>query len=369
MLPFLPPEILDLIVDYLHDERTTLNASCVVSKSWIPRSRKHLFFLVEFSPKSPIESWIKAFLDPSSSPAHYTRILSLHNPKVSAPAWIRTFCHIVELRMSQCGDSRTFYRLSPTLESLSLDLCHIPLSELFTLICSFPVLRDMHLDYHHIHNGTSTDKWSPPSTSPELTGTLRLEGNIRSVIPRMLDLPKIFCFSSIIILCLERDADLAKDLVLRCSDTLESLSIGYSLLSAFHSASAVGQHLTLPLAPRRGGLLPSFDLSKATKLRDLEFRLYKNPRDVQWVSTTIQTAKSQGLRQINIYSRFSSRTTYHLPVTETISRGWHDLDHLLVQLWTSRSIRPGFTPQNWKEEGREDLASLLPGVTGRGALI
>jgi len=44
----LPPEILDLIVDHLHDEPTALKACCLVSKSWVPRTWNHLFALVEF---------------------------------------------------------------------------------------------------------------------------------------------------------------------------------------------------------------------------------------------------------------------------------------------------------------------------------
>jgi len=72
----LPPEILDLIVDHLHDEpfalRAQLEICCLVSKSWVPRTRKHLFThltfddsLVERS-KSHIELWKRAFPDPFS---------------------------------------------------------------------------------------------------------------------------------------------------------------------------------------------------------------------------------------------------------------------------------------------------------------
>lgn len=46
----LPPEILDLIIDNLHDEPTTLKTCSVVSKSWIQRARKHLFVDIEFHP-------------------------------------------------------------------------------------------------------------------------------------------------------------------------------------------------------------------------------------------------------------------------------------------------------------------------------
>ena len=41
--PYLPQETLDYIVDLLHDEPETLRERCLLSKPWIPRTRKHLF--------------------------------------------------------------------------------------------------------------------------------------------------------------------------------------------------------------------------------------------------------------------------------------------------------------------------------------
>ena len=78
MLANPPPEILDLIVDNLHDEPTTLEACCLACESWIPRTRYHLFAGVEFNSQAPsVQSWIRAFPDPSNSPTHYTRKLSI----------------------------------------------------------------------------------------------------------------------------------------------------------------------------------------------------------------------------------------------------------------------------------------------------
>ena len=49
-----PPEIVDLIIDHLHDQPATFKTCCVVSKSWVPRTRKQLFSHVEFhDSKSP----------------------------------------------------------------------------------------------------------------------------------------------------------------------------------------------------------------------------------------------------------------------------------------------------------------------------
>ncbi|KAF9644805.1 hypothetical protein BDM02DRAFT_3066647, partial [Thelephora ganbajun] len=44
----LPPEILDYIVDFLHDTPETLKQCCLVSKSWVSRTRKSLFADIEF---------------------------------------------------------------------------------------------------------------------------------------------------------------------------------------------------------------------------------------------------------------------------------------------------------------------------------
>ena len=368
----LPLEILDLIVDYLHDERTALNACCAVSKSWIPRARRHLFFHIEFSPDSPIESWIKAFPTPSSSPAHHTRVLSLSgfaafgSAGAHACAWLHTFCHIVDLRVIivRCIESQTsfvpFYRLSPTLRSLSLNCCYISLSQLLNLICSFPILEDLKLDFP-FRLKTTAEEWNPPSTSPEPTGTLRLDRAFRSVISRLLVLPNFFRFSRIVITCHATDADLAGELVSRCSETLESLS--FYFLGAFTPVSVVGQYLTLPLDSDEFGPLSPFDLSEATKIKRLDFELDNYSLDAQWVSATVRTAKSRSLRQIYIYY-----PSFYHPVTETVLREWRDLDSLLVQLWTSRSIRPEVKPLTRKTKASGVVSDLLPGLTSRGAV-
>ena len=57
--PELPPEILDYIVELLHDDKTVLKRCCVVSKSWIPRTRKHLFANIRLFTKKHLESWKK----------------------------------------------------------------------------------------------------------------------------------------------------------------------------------------------------------------------------------------------------------------------------------------------------------------------
>jgi hypothetical protein len=249
----LPQEILDLIVDHLRDEPTTLKSCCVVSKSWIHRTRTHLFARVEFhAPKSHVELWRKIFSDPSRSPVHHTRHLSICGLALVTAAdadtggWIRTFRNFVHLHLESIdfeNDNQVslvpFYGLSPTLTSLRIMSTS---SEILELICSFPLLEDLALVFLSLGG----DAWDTPSTSPKLTGSLELValGAIRPAARRLLSLPGGLRFAKIDTSCLKEDVKSITDLVSRCSDTLESLKICYCIPGAFSSASMSGQCLT-----------------------------------------------------------------------------------------------------------------------------
>jgi hypothetical protein len=48
----LPAEMLDHVVDHLYDTEDALRNCCLVSKSWIPRTRKHLSTITDSPPQS-----------------------------------------------------------------------------------------------------------------------------------------------------------------------------------------------------------------------------------------------------------------------------------------------------------------------------
>ena len=241
----LPPEILSLTVDHLRDEQIMLKACCLVSKSWISWTRKHLFAHVEFYTQSHIKSWKETFPDPSSSPAYYTRTLSIRGPLTVMTAdvdegdWIRTFRRLVKLDLDtlRCGQVSLapLHGLSPTLKSLALTHVSIPPSEVFSFICSFSLLEDLALRHHAIRS--DADEWDVPSTSPKLTGSLDLGGlgGIRSIIRQLCNLPDGLHFNKITARYSTDDAGSMMDLVSRCLDTLESLCIYYYFTSTFPS--------------------------------------------------------------------------------------------------------------------------------------
>jgi len=47
--PYLPQELVDYIIDHLHDDRLTLNNCSLVSRAWLPTSRLHLFAKVSLT--------------------------------------------------------------------------------------------------------------------------------------------------------------------------------------------------------------------------------------------------------------------------------------------------------------------------------
>ena len=114
----LPAEILDYIVDFLHDSEHTLTSCCLVSKSWIPRTRRHLFADIVFSTDGHIQSWKKTFPDPSTSPAHYVKTLSAAPVEIVdmgmyAGGWIRAFSRVVYLGLGSPTNAGMW--LSPSL--------------------------------------------------------------------------------------------------------------------------------------------------------------------------------------------------------------------------------------------------------------
>ena len=50
------PELLDHIVDFLHDSSDALKSCCLVSKLWAPRTRMHLFACIRFYTAKDLEA-------------------------------------------------------------------------------------------------------------------------------------------------------------------------------------------------------------------------------------------------------------------------------------------------------------------------
>jgi len=250
--PSLPPEILDYIVDLLQGNSKPLKECCLVSKSWILRTRKHLFAEVRLDAEEDLISWKEIFPDPTTSPAHHAETLYVGCLHVVTPAdadasgWIAGFSRVVNLKLDAYNAYLEnaeaflvpFHGLSPTIKSLSVYLAVLPPSQLLNLILSFPLLEDLTLigDDPSTRNIDGPDGLSTiiqPSNPPALTGSLELHlgVRIRPIVHRLLSLPGGVHFQDLTLTaCDEEDHLLVVALLEECSYTLESLDICYDLI-------------------------------------------------------------------------------------------------------------------------------------------
>ena len=355
--PHFPSETVDHIVDFLHDSKLALRSCSLVSKSWIPRSRSHLFADVSLHTKNDLELWREIFPDPLTSPARYTKTLFVDCTEVVADpevgGWLRGFSGVVRLRMDNLGLLMSkvslvpFHGFSP-IKSLRVD-SFIPPSQLFNLILSFRLLEDLTLTagIRVLTMGPAPNEPQTvlhPSNSPPCTGSLLLSKIAMEYIAyRLLSLPGGIHFRKLTLSWLDEEQfSLATALVEACSHTLEYLDI--SCISDCASVWHLGHYNSSPafLDQSRS---TSIDLSNATRLKGVAFEV--DPPDVDWIAMELQsiTPKHQDLQQISIHlpGRMipsSADTDTRERMGETIYGQWLDIDRILVQFWELRSIRP-----------------------------
>ena len=247
--PNLPAELLDHIVDHLHDTGDALINCCVVSKSWIARARKHLFAEVWFKTEDVLESWKETFPDPSTSPGRYANSLSidcLHAVTAAdseAGGWIKGFSDVVHLKLG--GRPGTYHAesiflvplqgFSPAVKSLSLN-CVTPSPHIFDLVLSFPLLEDLSvIDYSYmgIHEDDGPNglpaiaAQRQLSNPPAFTGSFKLVAiRLTPIARQLLSLPSGIHFRKLTLSWGGgEDISLMTALVGRCSHTLQSLDI------------------------------------------------------------------------------------------------------------------------------------------------
>ena len=384
--PVLPPEMLDSIVDLLCHEPKTLRQCCLVSKSWVPRTRKYLFAVIKFPTPSHIEAWKRTFPVPSDSPAHYTHALTIRFlgvttapdgvEDVSIPAFPRLVrLEVIESPNLSRGymNPAAFQGFPHTLKSLSVSSFSLVLSRVFSLICSIPFLEDLSLTGHlaDFNNNDPDGRHivAHPPTSPPLTGAFvfRVYREIGGTARRLLNLPNGLHFRKLQLEWYGRgDLHHIMELVTACSGTLECLDIACPSEGAIQFLSCRSLTLTFQFTDGGQSAPVQVNLSKATKLQHITFRC--RSLGTGWITTTLETITA-GHRDLQ---RISVNVDYvHVLVKSNPGMGWPDLERFLIKLWESRSVRTTLECIDpWSITGRMvGLAMcLLPELTRRGAI-
>ena len=147
------PELLDHLVDLLRDAEHALKNRCLISKSWIPRTRKnlrqHRFLFLEIP--AIVEEAIPRSLQLSCiSCPHPINHIPPESPLVTAATgedaydWIRCFSRVVYFVFThEEWDLVPFHGFSPALKSIRVEFITPPPPQVLDLVLSFPLLEDL----------------------------------------------------------------------------------------------------------------------------------------------------------------------------------------------------------------------------------
>ena len=298
----LPAELLDHIVDHL-DTISALRSCCLVSKSWIPRARRHLFAKIKFDTRQKLHSWKRTFPDPSTSPACYANTLSIDcfravtATDAEAGGWIRGFSRVVHLEVGgySAVNLAAFQGFSLAVKSLRVDLFTVPSSRVFDLILSLPLLEDLTVVGCGINIGGSPGGLPTvvqSSNPPTFTGSLEIDittTGVKSILCRLLSLPGGIHFRRLTLKYIHNeDLPLTTMMVERCFHTLEFLSLacdpsGTLILDrtrtdAYFVSSQVSSDRPLESDKTQGCRFPAQNASRRMDRRDLPSNCPKGSR-------------------------------------------------------------------------------------------
>jgi hypothetical protein len=399
--PHLAPEIFDQILDNFCEEPEVLKNCCIVAKSWISRTRKHLFAETRFNDHRALQSWKKAFSNPLSSPGRFTKTLyiaSLHNVTMAdgdANGWIRAFSNVCVFDVDTTNEDFDFkvslvpfHGFSPSLKSLTFKARSLHFEKMLNLAFSFPLLEDLTVE--HAGEGDEDDNLDEimvrvPEVYPPLSGKLDLSflpWKLEFFADELSKIPNGIRFRKLSLLCYswKHSVEPLKALVAGCSNTLESLNIRYIGTFVcprlkFNSPKLI--HFAESTDMQRTLFRLCLDISKAKKLRRIKFVSQKST--VEWVAKTLESlARDQGQVRITIdyhVGPAQSRANHHRLVDAigpTLHKEWMALDKLIVQRWKSNAIQttiriyePSPEDPKWSKEW---VPTLFPEAWNNGAI-
>lgn len=144
-----PPEITDMIIRILRDDREALNNCSLVAKNWLPSARCYLLARVVLHPTN-VDSFIDLSASPRCTLGHYLRQLVLTLDPSTGPRALHHFAglsSVTTLRISR--NAKWLGKVNeaapgyfPSLTRLEIDGVQFEsFANLIHLICAFPALR------------------------------------------------------------------------------------------------------------------------------------------------------------------------------------------------------------------------------------
>ena len=171
--PTIPPELVDIILDYAHNDLSLLTACSLVCKTWFPSARYHIFNSATLDAQNA-SSFVQLLNAPLSTIPHFVRRIEAKDtyegerwlsslfPSLSVLPALTSVSITSSFDTTFSQDTLSTLASFDTLVELKLTECAFEdFSQVQKLLCSFPVLERLHLEAD----------W------PEPRGLTRTEGN------------------------------------------------------------------------------------------------------------------------------------------------------------------------------------------------
>lgn len=242
VVPYLPLEIVEEIIDVLAGDTKSLLSCSLVSTSWVHRSRRHLFADVKLHSLLDLQSWFLTGLGPSSNHVRFLDLSQNDEFKWIVPDSLAgiyndftSFHNVESLALTgldltlfdEHSLTRFFGHLSENLTSLSVKAMTVHPDALLFFVCMFPKLDDLKLDY--LMMGKATIPFRQPSVTPRFRGKLALssiKSNGTSMIASFMDPPLPMAFKDVSVVdCRFETPKPLKDLFVACQETMKKIKV------------------------------------------------------------------------------------------------------------------------------------------------
>lgn len=155
IIPRIPQYIIDEILDHLAADSpalASLRSCALVSKSWAPSCRRHLFRVITFNSRN-MDTWFEAFPVPGEVPAHHARTLRVFTTGISRlpekffeyPPWFTNVEKAVVLGHGGVPVLRipSPWKLPRSVTTLSINTDIVTLADIQTLLAQLPNLENL----------------------------------------------------------------------------------------------------------------------------------------------------------------------------------------------------------------------------------
>ena len=251
IVPIIPQDIIDEILDHLATDAgfRSLRTCALVSKSWAPSCRRHLFHTIDFTSKN-MDRWLKTFPIPDQSPAHDVRDLRIWIRRIPEKLLEHTvhFKNVHRVSLVGLGIAPGFqfpslWRLPQSVTSLTIVAGAITLAEIRNIMAQLPNLDDLSLP----------GPLGPVDRSELLGNGTDLRGRFggklilrnvryanRYIVNMLLEIPTGLRFTEVNIHCARESLHSIVTLVGACCKTIVKLSHTVNFYGKFHPFSLSG---------------------------------------------------------------------------------------------------------------------------------